>query len=91
MNGYEAIHWMKIGVPNAPDKIIFEYARAHGFIVFTHDLDFGAILVATNADAPSVFQIRTQDLTPQHIGKKNNLLFKQVYSPTTCRLHAYPR
>ena len=70
INGYEAIHWIKIGAPNAPDKIIFEYARAHGFIVFTHDLDFGAILAATNADAPSVFQVRTQDLTPQNIGEK---------------------
>jgi predicted nuclease of predicted toxin-antitoxin system len=36
--------------------------------VFTHDLDFGTILASTNAEAPSVFQVRTQDISPQHIG-----------------------
>lgn len=30
---------------------------------FTHDLDFGAILAATDANSPSVFQIRTQDVS----------------------------
>jgi predicted nuclease of predicted toxin-antitoxin system len=42
-----------------------EYARDHGFVVLTHDLDFGAILAATNASGPSVIQIRTQDILPQ--------------------------
>jgi predicted nuclease of predicted toxin-antitoxin system len=44
------------------------WARSNGFIVFTHDLDFGTILASTNAEAPSVFQVRTQDISPQHIG-----------------------
>ncbi len=35
--------------------------------VFTHDLDFGALLVATSADGPSAIQVRTQDVTPQHL------------------------
>ena len=35
---------------------------------FTHDLDFGAILAATDADSPSVLQVRTQDITPHGIG-----------------------
>ena len=40
-----------------------EWAKANNHIVFTHDLDFGAILAATKADSPSVLQIRTQDIT----------------------------
>ena len=44
------------------------WARSYGFIVFTHDLDFGTILASTDAEAPSVFQVRTQDISPQHIG-----------------------
>jgi len=44
------------------------WARKMGYIVFTHDLDFSAILAATDVDAPSVIQIRTQDITPDHCG-----------------------
>ena len=36
--------------------------------MFTHYLDFGTILASTDAEAPSVFQVRTQDISPQHIG-----------------------
>jgi predicted nuclease of predicted toxin-antitoxin system len=32
--------------------------------VFTHDLDFGAILAVTFADKPSVVQIRMDDVIP---------------------------
>jgi predicted nuclease of predicted toxin-antitoxin system len=38
------------------------YAKSHGFVVLTHDLDFGAILAATHAEGPSVVQIRTEDV-----------------------------
>jgi predicted nuclease of predicted toxin-antitoxin system len=61
---HEAVHWSHIGARNATDTEIMEYARANGCIVFTHDLDFGAILAATGADAPSVLQLRTQDILP---------------------------
>jgi predicted nuclease of predicted toxin-antitoxin system len=45
--------------------------------VFTHDLDFGAILAATNADSPSVFQLRIQNISPNHIGEVVISAFKQ--------------
>lgn len=41
------------------------YAKEHGFVVLTYDLDYGAILAATNAEKPSVVQIRAGDLTPE--------------------------
>lgn len=66
----EASHWTQIGNPKAADKEIFEWAQQNGYIVFTHDLDFGAILAATNANAPSVIQIRTQDVTPEKQGTR---------------------
>ena len=65
--GWDAIHWSSIGDPGAPDREIMTWAKANGHIVFTHDLDFGAILAATKAESPSVFQIRTQDINPGHI------------------------
>lgn len=64
--GYAAIHWSTIGSPSAPDHEILAWAKTNGYVLFTHDLDFGAILAATRAEAPSVIQIRTQDITPVH-------------------------
>ena len=65
--GYDATHWSAIGDPRAEDSDILAYARAHGYVVLTHDLDFGAILASTEADCPSVLQVRTQDVTPKHL------------------------
>ena len=64
----EAIHWTTIGKNNAPDIEILGWAKENGYIVFTHDLDFSAILAATNADGPSVLQVRTQNVMPGAIG-----------------------
>lgn len=38
-----------------------------GRVVLTHDLDFGAMLAATQATGPSVAQVRTQDVRPQNL------------------------
>ena len=67
--GWEALHWSAIGDPGATDSEIMRYAMKGGYIVLTHDLDFGAILAATGWKTPSVIQIRTQDVFPEAIGK----------------------
>ena len=68
-DGHEVQHWINIGANDAPDSEIMEWARKNGFIVFTHDLDFGALLYATKATAPSVIQLRIEDIRPQSVGK----------------------
>ncbi len=65
--GFEAAHWSSIGRPDALDYEILTYAKSNGYVVFTHDLDFGTILAVTKADYPSVIQIRTQDVTPESL------------------------
>jgi predicted nuclease of predicted toxin-antitoxin system len=60
----EAIHWSVTGDADAADSEIMAYAAKGGFVVFTHDLDFGAILAATHAGKPSVVQIRGGDVIP---------------------------
>lgn len=62
--GYEAVHWFTVGDPRAPDRDIMTWARTNGYVVFTHDLDFGSLLATTGAAGPSVIQVRTQDVTP---------------------------
>jgi predicted nuclease of predicted toxin-antitoxin system len=64
----DAVHWSMVGPVNATDTEIMAYAREHGYTVLTNDLDFSAILAATNGTKPSVVQIRSDDLNPNAIG-----------------------
>ena len=66
-HGFEAIHWSTVGKASATDSEILDYAGNHGYVVFTHDLDFGAILAATKGRFPSVLQLRAQDVSPSHL------------------------
>ena len=43
------------------------WARERGYVVFTHDLDFGTLLALTRAHGPSVIQVRAQDVLPKHL------------------------
>ncbi len=67
-SGFEALHWSTVGQPNARDSEIMVWAAANGYTVITHDLDFSAILAATQDVAPSVVQIRAEDVSPTVIG-----------------------
>ena len=67
--GFEAVHWSTVGDPRASDATIMEWARRGGYVVFTHDLDFSALLAAADATGPSVLQVRTQDVLPEAIGR----------------------
>ncbi|CAN5721521.1 hypothetical protein BH11ARM2_BH11ARM2_32780 [soil metagenome] len=49
-SGYEAAHWSRVGEPDTPDERIMAYARQEGWVVFTHDLDFGTLLAHTGAE-----------------------------------------
>jgi predicted nuclease of predicted toxin-antitoxin system len=66
-HGWECRHWSSIGDYQAADQTIMEWAETNGYIVFTHDLDFGTLLAATQAQGPSVIQVRTQDVLPSHL------------------------
>jgi predicted nuclease of predicted toxin-antitoxin system len=68
--GHEALHWRDLGAANTPDTEIMAWAREHGYVVFTHDLDFGALLHATGAVAPSVIQFREDDVRPEILGSQ---------------------
>lgn len=68
--GWESVHWSTVGDLRATDEVIMSWARDNGFIVFTHDLDFGVLLALTKADSPSVVQVRTQDVFPEVLGNR---------------------
>jgi predicted nuclease of predicted toxin-antitoxin system len=65
-HGIDAIHWSSVGDPRAADSAIMAWALANQRIVFTHDLDFGTSLALTRARGPSVIQLRTRNVLPNH-------------------------
>jgi predicted nuclease of predicted toxin-antitoxin system len=76
--GFDAAHWSTLGRSNAPDAEIMAFAKANGYVVLTHDLDFGAILAATHCEKPSVVQIRSEDVSPEVIGKPVIVALRQM-------------
>jgi predicted nuclease of predicted toxin-antitoxin system len=63
--GISAVHWSNVGSSNASDAEIMNFAKENHFIVFTHDLDFGAILSITKGQKPSVVQLQINDVYPE--------------------------
>ncbi|HRD90160.1 MAG TPA: DUF5615 family PIN-like protein [Accumulibacter sp.] len=67
--GIKAEHWSLLGAASALDVEIMAFARRNDYVVLTYDLDFSAILAATQGNKPSVVQIRADDVNPDTIGK----------------------
>lgn len=76
--GFEAVHWSTVGETNAPDRTIMAYALANDFVVLTHDLDFSAVLAATQGEKPSVVQLRADNVSPDVIGRQVVVALRQM-------------
>ena len=78
--GIEAAHWSTLGAHDAADAAIMTYANTNDYVVLTHDLDFSAILAATQGEKPSVVQIRAEDVSPDVIGTQVIAALRQMAS-----------
>jgi predicted nuclease of predicted toxin-antitoxin system len=67
--GHDTVHWSKVGRANASDREILVWARQANRAVLTHDLDFSNLLAHEGASAPSVIQLRGNDVMPDAIAK----------------------
>jgi predicted nuclease of predicted toxin-antitoxin system len=66
--GHECTHWSDLGPGNTPDAEICEFARVHGLVLITNDLDFPQILAYTKEAKPSIILLRGEPLTPEMRG-----------------------
>lgn len=81
--GFDAVHWSSVGDFRALDAVIMKWAREGGWIVFTHDLDFGTLLAHSRAGKPSVLQVRTQDVSPAALSRQVVTTLRQFESALT--------
>jgi len=99
--GVPAVHWSRVGRMDAADIEVMAYAAKHDYVVLTHDLDFSAILAATQGTKPSVVQIRSDNLSPAAIGEPLIAALQQMtpeleagalltVDPSRTRLHLLP-
>jgi predicted nuclease of predicted toxin-antitoxin system len=90
-----------VGRVDAADIEIMAHAAKHNYVVLTHDLDFSAILAATQGTKPSVVQIRSDNLSPTAIGEPLIAALQQMtrelaagalltVDPGRTRLHLLP-
>lgn len=66
--GWPAEHWVALGEPDADDATIMAFARQHGHVIVTNDLDFGTLLALSDDSGPSVVLLRASVLAPESIG-----------------------
>ena len=59
--GWQARHWSTVGSPTAPDADLLAWARQHGWVLLTQDLDFAELLFHTQAGTPSVVLLRLRN------------------------------
>jgi predicted nuclease of predicted toxin-antitoxin system len=56
--GHDAVHLREIGLRDAPDPVVLEYARSEEYVLISADTDFGALLARSHAIRPSIILIR---------------------------------
>ena len=76
--GVEAVHWSSVGSKDAPDTALLEYAAQNGYVIFTRDLDFGALLYASQQSSPSVIQLRDEQAQPESMAPVLAVALRQM-------------
>ena len=51
-HGWSAVHGADVGDPRTADRVIMDWAADHGYVVFTHDMDFDCKIRCKKATDP---------------------------------------
>jgi predicted nuclease of predicted toxin-antitoxin system len=67
--GIESVHVAEVGLSEASDADILEYARREGLVVVTLDADFHALMALSAACGPSVVRVRIEGLKAEGLAR----------------------
>lgn len=65
--GYDALHLIEEQLERLSDGEIIEKAKSEGWVILTHDLDFGDLMAASGDSLPSVVIFRLSDMRPANV------------------------
>ena len=68
--GIEAVHWWSVGVGDAPDAELLEWAVERDAAILTADGDFSQLLALRRLSRPSVIYLRTSERNPEGPGTR---------------------
>ena len=74
---YEAVHLHELGLDRLPDAEILAKARREGYVLLTHDLDFGELLAISGAEIPSVVIFRLRNMRPLSVNHYLRILITE--------------
>jgi predicted nuclease of predicted toxin-antitoxin system len=75
--GFEAFHLHELNLDRLPDAEIVKKAEHEGYIILTHDLDFGELLAISGANVPSTVIFRLQDMRPNNVNQYLKILITE--------------
>ena len=67
--GYDAIHLHDLKSDRSTHPAVMQMARNEERILLTHDLDFGELIAASGANAPSVIIFRLRNMNPKNVNR----------------------
>jgi len=76
--GYEITRVSSLLPANATDEDILGFARRHGWVVITQDLDFSTLLALGGYDRPSVVTLRLTNTTPSVVTRRLRQILPQI-------------
>ena len=77
-SGYDAIHSYRCGLNGKPDEEVIQFASTNGYIIITHDLDYGRIISLSGKAKPSVITLRQKQISPKIILESLLMLLPEV-------------
>ena len=75
--GYDAIHLHDLKSDRSTDPAVMQMARNEERILLTHDLDFGELIAASGANAPSVIIFRLRNMKPKNVNRFLNAIITE--------------
>ena len=75
--GYEAVHLHGLSLERLPDAEIVTKARREGYVILTHDLDFGELLAISGSEIPSVVIFGLQNMRPENVNRYLQILIEE--------------
>lgn len=76
--GHEAVHALNLGMAQASDEEIIQWAKAEGMSILTEDLDYGAILAVSGEVEPGVIILRVGNWTRDQIERRLERVLEEL-------------